>query len=479
MTTALDIDVQTYYGAATALSTAAHDFFAAVDAKWPALQECGEMCGSYEEARKWAASYDARNEKVLQSVTLIAEAAGNYATILQRVGYNYDLAEHRATMGAGDPPPVPTPLPPPAYLCRAPLPSAGGGGGLLEALSLCEKIGITVPDGNATKLTNMANTWHDIATAAAVEQFAATLDRIATSFEGIAAPEIAMITEDLRHIREDVQGVTQAAEELSTSATQHRSALDELREALKKELELLAEELLRELAITYAIGLAASAVTFGIGVAVATARAVQIAAKFGRPLRVIIEGWQREKKIGEGVTTLADVAKNQKELQRLRELGAARAPAKLSTEEVTAITDYTGSGHQFANVPLRSGKITAEQQRYIDNLNAGLDKLPNFEGQVTRVVQLTPEQLARYEKGFEVTEPAFTSASPLAKAGGGVREGNVEMQIFSQTGKDITQLSAPGNPEILFKSGTPFDVVNRYTDWNTGRTVIQMIERGK
>ncbi|MFE7799429.1 ADP-ribosyltransferase domain-containing protein [Nocardia sp. NPDC057440] len=476
MTTALDVDEQVYYDAATALSTAATAFFRAVDGKWGALSECGEMCGSYEEARKWATSYDTRSESILQSVTLIAEAASNYANVLQQIGYNYELAEHTATMSAGGEPARPAALPPAAYLCRIPLPSAGGSGGLVEALKLVEAIGITVPDGNATKLTNMSNTWRDIATAASVAGFVAELDRIATMFDGLAAPELAFIGEDLRHIRDDAQAVVSAASELATSCQAHRTALDGLREALKHELETLGEELVKELAITYAIGLAASALTFGIGVAVASARAVQIAAKFGRPLRLLIEGWKTEKNIGRGVDTLSDVAKNQKELQRLRELGAVRAPAKLSNTEATAITDYTGSGHQFANIPLRSGKITAEQQRYIDDLNAGLSKLPDYRGPVSRVTELTPEQLAKYQKGGNITEEAFTSTSP-ARAGGGVREGNVEFQIFSQTGKDITQYSAPGNPEILFKSGTPFQVTNRYTDWNTGRTVIQMVEK--
>ncbi|MEV6359431.1 hypothetical protein [Nocardia asteroides] len=51
------------------------------------------------------------------------------------------------------------------------------------------------------------------------------------------------------------------------------------------------------------------------------------------------------------------------------------------------------------------------------------------------------------------------------------------MRIFSKTGKDITEHSAPGNPEVLFKSGTQFSVTKRYTDWQTGRTVIEMIEK--
>ncbi|WP_330228764.1 hypothetical protein OHA40_21950 [Nocardia sp. NBC_00508] len=128
---------------------------------------------------------------------------------------------------------------------------------------------------------------------------------------------------------------------------------------------------------------------------------------------------------------------------------------------------------------MRRGTVTPEQQRYIDDLNAALSKLPNHEGPVTRVTDLTPEQIDRYrralDRGDNVMEDAFTSTSPL-KQGGNVREGNVEFHYVSRTGKDITPYSAPGNPEILFRSGTEFKPTRIYTDWSTGRTVIQMIE---
>jgi hypothetical protein len=129
---------------------------------------------------------------------------------------------------------------------------------------------------------------------------------------------------------------------------------------------------------------------------------------------------------------------------------------------------------------LRAGRpLTPEQQRYVDTLNSALDKLPDHQGPVTRITNLERDEIDKYYAAWRrsegVTEDAFTSTSPL-KDGGGIREGNVEFRYFSQTGKDVTQYSAPGNPEVLFKTGTTFRPTNITTDWVTGRTVIQMIE---
>ncbi|MGW1741245.1 hypothetical protein ACWCPQ_20850 [Nocardia sp. NPDC001965] len=55
---------------------------------------------------------------------------------------------------------------------------------------------------------------------------------------------------------------------------------------------------------------------------------------------------------------------------------------------------------------------------------------------------------------------------------------NVEMQIIPKTGKDVSGLSkSPEELEVLFQSGTPFEVVQRFTDPVTGRTVIRMVEQ--
>ncbi|RJO76637.1 hypothetical protein D5S18_10190 [Nocardia panacis] len=498
MTASLVIDVATYYDIAKKLNTAAGDFFACVDSYYPRLDEGGDMCGSYEEARKWAESYDARAKTLLLAVTNIAGATGNYAGLINQAGFNHATAEYNATTGAKGAAPTKPSLYPPVTTCRYPLPSAGGpGSGLQEALALVAKIGIIVPDGNAGKLSNIATTWHDIAADPRITAFPAALAAAIDQFDGsVRSPEVAFIGEDLAHLKTAVQDVIAGMSELGISAQHHREALDALRAALKKELEQLGEELLKELAINYAIGIALSTVTFGIGVAVASARAVQIAARFAKPIKTLIEEWKFEQGIAKGVVTEIDIAKNEREVRRIAELAEkAKTPTPkkpvdlepvvhpegipkidLAPADKTALADYTGGGAYDLNAGLRSGNLSVEQQVRADQLNATLDKLPDYQGMVTRRTTLPQDVLDRYKIGGVSTEKGFTSSSATAEAAmKGERE--VEYQIVSVHGKYVGHYSnAPQELEVLFKSGTNFDVLNKFTDPKTGRIIIQMRE---
>ncbi|WP_225730506.1 MULTISPECIES: ADP-ribosyltransferase [unclassified Nocardia] len=489
MTSTLKVDPQVYYDAATSLNRVATTFYQALETHWGALAQCDSSAGSYEEARTWAASYDEHSIAVISQLKALARAAGNYATVVQMAGYNYAVAEWNATTGEkGAAPARPVFLAPPIPADRIPPPSVGGPGQGLDdtkakVIGLVEKIGIVIPDGNATKLSNLADTWRQVAESADLAGLPAELDRIAAQFDGVDAPELAFVTQDVVTLKESTQAVLDAAREMGRACEAFREALDQLRDKLKEMLEDLGKQLAKELAITYAIGAVASAVTFGVGLAVATARALEITAEAAGPIRTSIIFWKGEKKISEGVKVSKDLKSYQKELKRLEELGkdakaAATKPASLTKTESDAIIDYTGSGHQFSNIPLRAGTVTPQQQEYINTLNRALDKLPNYEGPVTRITNLTPEQIAAYRKIYETKgtriEEAFTSTSPFKDAGG-VRDGNVEFRIFSRTGKDISSYGP--NPEILFKTDTPFKVTKVATDWSTGRTVIQMVEK--
>ncbi|MET9287239.1 ADP-ribosyltransferase [Nocardia beijingensis] len=486
--TVLGIDPQTYYSTATRLQDAATAWFSAIDAKYGALSSCSSMAGSYSEAREWADAYDHGSAELLRQTTLIAEAAGNFAAVLQTVGYNYAVADHAANITAdGTGPDKPAPFPPPVYLCRVPLPSAGGpGNGLVsDSVQLIEHIGITVPDGDTDKLQTVADAWKQIQADPAVTGFPDVLGQIAQEIQQNTAPEISLIVGHLATLRDSANDAIGAFGEFSTSCLDHKEDLKRLRDDLMKELNKLGQELLEELAITIALTVAASVITAGLGAAAGSARAAQIIAKCSAPIRALIDGWKVARKAKPfQLNRVNSLAQKEKELLRLRRMGQeATAPtrsAALSRAEAESITDYTGSAAQYANGPLRAGRpLTPEQQRYVDTLNSALDKLPNHQGPVTRVTDLEPEQIDRYRRALErsedVTEEAFTSTSPL-RNGGGVRDGNTEFRIFSVTGKDITPYSAPGNPEILFKTGTDFKPTRIFTDWSTGRTVIQMTE---
>ncbi|WP_433197374.1 ADP-ribosyltransferase [Nocardia sp. CA-107356] len=447
------------------------------------------MTGSYDEAKKWAKTYDTRAEELLDMSNDLAEAVHAYGCLLLDMGYNHALAEAAATMGddaAPDKPATPGPV---AYLCRVPLPSAGGPGqGLIDGgVQLAEAIGITIPDGNVDLLARAADTWTKIADAEPVATMAGALERVAWSFEAIVSPEYAHIDEDLRALRDAALATTAAMYELSASAKDHHDGLVELREGMKKVLEDLGEELFKELVITVAIAIAASVVTFGIGAAVASARVVAIAARFARPIRALIDAFKAAR-LGKGVKAEQTLAKHAKELKRVKDLKVKAQPYKrplaneigLTDEEFGVLRRYTGSGYKDLNEALRRGDLTPEQAARVREINAALDKFPDYEGVVTRRTTLPSNVLDQYQQGANVTEAAFTSTSRSADA---AFDGTTEFNIISKTGKNIEDVSDHGpygarnEMEVLFKSGTQFTVTNRVVDPATMRTVITLVER--
>ncbi|MGQ4598688.1 ADP-ribosyltransferase [Nocardia sp. R6R-6] len=484
--TVIDVSVPTYYDTAAKLATAAADFWAAVDAEWPAMAQATNMAGSYSDAKKWGESYDNRAAEILRLVSKLANAAHGYAVILQQVGYNHECAEFAATIGTGPLPTRPAAPLPPVIVCRIPLPSAGGpGNGLVDSgIGLAEMIGIIVPDGNATTISNAGNTWERTARAAAVAGFPAALQSAATALESITAPESAFVDEDLRALKAAADAAITAMTDLAASCRAHRQALDELRDNLRMQLEAIRDALLTELAINAAISLASSWITFGVSAAVGLAGAAAICARYARPIRLMIEQWQNERRIAAGVKLDADIQRHVREVERLEDLtpgGRLRpkadpaAASLLNDADRAALWEYTGpGGSESLNYVLRHGGINRAQELRVTDLNAALDKLPDYQGLVTRRADLTPEDLARYQPGHTVTEAGFTSSSRAPEA---AFDRQVEFRIVSEHGKSIEQFARkPEELEVLFKSGTEFNVLNRYPDPETGRIIIEMAE---
>lgn len=287
MTTPLAVQPSVYYDAAAALHTAAENLFNAVDGKWDALADCQHMSGTYDEATKWAQSYDQHAYEAMNTAVHAAEALDGYAAVLREMGYNHALADYNSTIGErGAPPERPAAPTPAVYLCRVPLPSAGGPSNGLEdgGVKLAEKIGITVPNGDTGKLGNIATAWSQLAAAEAVANLPTEIDRVTGMFAAIQSPETQFITDDLAQLKTGVTAVTGAFGALAGACTEHHDALAKLREDLEHQLEDLGKELLKEVAITAAIGVVTSFVTFGIGAAIASAKVAEIAARFAAPI---------------------------------------------------------------------------------------------------------------------------------------------------------------------------------------------------
>jgi hypothetical protein len=154
-------------------------------------------------------------------------------------------------------------------------------------------------------------------------------------------------------------------------------------------------------------------------------------------------------------------------------------PAPLTSEDLSALNNYTGLGHEDLNDALRNETVDASQQARVDALNRALEKLPPHSGLVYRGTDLPPEVLAQYQPGAVVTEDAFVSTSgDPAVARSPAFAGNVEFRIVSETGRDISSLSLISHEqEVLFPSGMQFYVITRTTDPVMGTTIIEMAQR--
>ncbi|MBF6397797.1 hypothetical protein IU438_18565 [Nocardia cyriacigeorgica] len=490
--TVIDVDTDVYTTAGNDLSRAACAFWDAVDAKYDTLDDCGSMTGSYDEAVKWAASYDQRAREAIETSALLAEAANGYAALLLEMGYNHLLADHESTLGNSAPPPPKPAAPLPAVTeCRIPLPSAGGPGqGLLDdGIQLVEKIGITIPDGDTGKLEKARDAWNGIAADVQVSGFAAELERIAGLFQTVTTVEGVFIDEDLRKLAAAATECAGMIGDLGRACADHRDGLADMRTKIADELRQLGQDIAEDIAVDAVITVGLSVVSFGAaGAAYAAGRIGQKVAKYTPKIKRLIEAFKIGKNLDKGVPTLHDLAKHKNPLETIKSLEPKRAPTKpnskkpeLTDDDEIAINSYSGMGFKDLNDVLRNPHVdpTPDQQKRIDALNNALDKLPNHEGPVVRHTNLPPEVLDKYQKDAVITEDAFTSSSRNPKGANELwpEASNVEMQIISKTGKDVAPYSkSPEEMEVLFKSGTRFNVMDRYVDPVSGRTVIRMAE---
>jgi hypothetical protein len=130
---------------------------------------------------------------------------------------------------------------------------------------------------------------------------------------------------------------------------------------------------------------------------------------------------------------------------------------KILVEEALGIYGYTTNDfYKHLNRTLRSGKA-ADKKKYgplIDVINSGLDKLPDFKGNVVRFEK--KGSVNSWGVGRIKNFKAYTSTS---KKKDFCWAGNTKMYIKSYTGKFIGMISAyKSEQEVLFKPKTKFKV---------------------
>lgn len=135
----------------------------------------------------------------------------------------------------------------------------------------------------------------------------------------------------------------------------------------------------------------------------------------------------------------------------------------LTPDEESAIIRYIGSDSYKINEPLRNGsELTQDQKEWIKTLDRALEKMPVYEGEVTRSLTFQlqgKEALREFLKEHKINEivsyPAYTSTTVGDTYNS---NGEVQIKIISKTGRDIRRFNE-GEQEILFERNKRFKVI--------------------
>ncbi|MER2566862.1 MAG: ADP-ribosyltransferase, partial [Myxococcaceae bacterium] len=158
--------------------------------------------------------------------------------------------------------------------------------------------------------------------------------------------------------------------------------------------------------------------------------------------------------------------------------------AKVNTDDLISLREYTANGYVKMNEGLRGSKMALKATAPIVKTAAsGLKAMPEVKGTVYRGANMTPERLAGYKVGETISERGFTSTT-LNKAmvlGKGPEQSfnkNTMFVIKSKGGgKDVSMLSQyPDEKEVLFAPGTEFKVLKNSFDNRLSKNVIYLQE---
>ena len=146
----------------------------------------------------------------------------------------------------------------------------------------------------------------------------------------------------------------------------------------------------------------------------------------------------------------------------------------LTADEVLAVHSYTtNAGYKAMNGASRlPGKYSPEEltriQGEMDDVSAGLRRMPAYDGTTFRGTNLPDAVLKSWVPGNTVHDAAFTSSSLDPNVAESFRVGNggnAMIQVQGRSGVDVQPLSHFGTEaEILFDRGVEFNVISR--TWN-------------
>lgn len=142
--------------------------------------------------------------------------------------------------------------------------------------------------------------------------------------------------------------------------------------------------------------------------------------------------------------------------------GSKAEHGALTWDEEHAITRYVGGEAFSLNDTIRRGlDLTEDQAAWANLIDAGLDKMPYYEGRVQRSLQFPDDDavqafLKEHKVGRVKTYPAYTSMTAADIPHN--PDGQVQLVVLhSKRGRDITRYN-PNEQEILYPRGSSFNV---------------------
>lgn len=140
----------------------------------------------------------------------------------------------------------------------------------------------------------------------------------------------------------------------------------------------------------------------------------------------------------------------------------------MTKEEKGAIKEYSGPTAYNLNEKLRNRtKLSQNEQQLVDNIDKGLDKLPNYDKTTYRQIGFDLQGKEEYNKFINqhktnkyINYEQYTSTSKNYNDYEVLDNLKVELTIDGKTGKDIRGLAGVKEEnEVLFKRNTWFEVV--------------------
>lgn len=130
----------------------------------------------------------------------------------------------------------------------------------------------------------------------------------------------------------------------------------------------------------------------------------------------------------------------------------------LSMDELVALNAYTQIDYASINKQLRDGDPSPLTQIITNLCIQGLNKLPPYDGPVSRGTDLPWDKDQNCVRGGTMTDKAFTSTSATKSF-----DGSHQFSIHSPGGRDVSFLSKyPEEVEVLYPPNHTFQIVSRH-----------------